>query len=67
MDSAIFLSEGQYFLGCTREAIGFTGKKEEFEKLGAVIIGVSPDTAKSYGLFIEKHNLTVLLLSAFRV
>ena len=49
--------------GCTKEAVGFTEKKEEFEKLGAVIIGISPDSPKSHGLFIEKHNLNVLLLS----
>ncbi len=49
--------------GCTKEAIGFTEKKEEFEKLGAVIIGISPNSPKSHGLFIEKHNLNVLLLS----
>ncbi len=49
--------------GCTREAKEFTEKKEEFEKLGAVIIGISKDSPKSHARFIEKHNLKILLLS----
>ncbi len=49
--------------GCTKEAIGFTEKKEEFEKLGAVILGVSPDSPKSHRNFIEKKNLGITLLS----
>ncbi len=49
--------------GCTKEAIGFTEKKAEFEKLGAEIIGISPDSPQSHGKFIEKHNLEILLLS----
>ena len=49
--------------GCTREAKEFTEMKEEFEKLGAVIIGVSKDSPKSHAKFIEKHNLGILLLS----
>jgi len=49
--------------GCTREAKEFTEMKEEFEKLGAVIIGVSKDSPKSHARFIEKHNLRILLLS----
>ena len=49
--------------GCTREAKDFSQKKEEFEKLGAVIIGISKDSPKSHARFIEKHNLKILLLS----
>ncbi len=49
--------------GCTKEAIGFTELKEEFEKLNAIIIGISPDSPKSHKRFIEKHNLNILLLS----
>jgi len=49
--------------GCTREAVGFTQKKEEFEKPNAVIIGISPDSPKSHRKFIEKHELGILLLS----
>ncbi|WP_025209512.1 peroxiredoxin [Hippea sp. KM1] len=49
--------------GCTREAVEFSQKKEEFERLGAVIIGISKDSPKSHARFIEKHNLSILLLS----
>jgi len=49
--------------GCTREAKEFSEKKEEFENLGAVIIGISKDPPKSHARFIEKHNLKILLLS----
>jgi len=49
--------------GCTREAQGFTEKLEEFEKLGAVILGISPDSPKSHRNFREKKNLRVTLLS----
>ena len=49
--------------GCTREAKEFTEMKKEFEKLNAVIIGISKDSPKSHAKFIEKHNLGILLLS----
>ena len=49
--------------GCTREATGFTEMKDEFEKEGAVIIGISKDSRKSHQRFIEKHGLDILLLS----
>ena len=46
---------------CTTEAVDFSALKAEFEKAGAVIIGVSPDPAKKHGKFAAKHNLTVAL------
>lgn len=49
--------------GCTKEAVGFTEKKEEFEKLGAIILGVSPDSPKSHRNFREKKGLNIKLLS----
>ena len=49
--------------GCTLEAIQFSELKDEFEKLNAVIIGVSTDSLASHKKFIEKHNLTVELVS----
>jgi len=30
--------------GCTTEALDFTAHLEEFEELGAVVLGVSPDS-----------------------
>lgn len=49
--------------GCTVEAIDFTGKLAEFEKLGAIVIGLSPDPVKKHEKFITKHDLKVALVS----
>jgi len=49
--------------GCTSQAVAFSEKKEEFEALGAVILGVSPDPIKSHVKFRAKHELTIDLLS----
>lgn len=49
--------------GCTAEAIEFSGLKNEFEKAGAVVIGISPDSAKSHAKFAQKHGLSVDLVS----
>ncbi|MDK2371765.1 MAG: thioredoxin-dependent thiol peroxidase [Candidatus Korarchaeota archaeon] len=49
--------------GCTQEAKDFTTLIEEFERLGAVVLGVSPDSVKSHKRFQEKHGLRVRLLS----
>ena len=37
--------------------------KSKFKKAGAVVIGVSPDSIKSHGNFINKHGLDLILLS----
>jgi peroxiredoxin Q/BCP len=47
--------------GCTREAIDFSGRKADFDALGAEIVGVSPDGARSHDKFKEKHGLTITL------
>ena len=47
--------------GCTTESIGFSQARGEFEKAGAVVVGVSKDTAKKHAKFREKHGLTVEL------
>lgn len=49
--------------GCTKEAIAFTELKPDFEKLGAVIIGISPDSPQSHDKFIAKHELGIRLAS----
>ena len=50
--------------GCTKEAIGFSERKVEFDALGAVVVGVSKDTAKSHGKFREKYGLAIELGSS---
>lgn len=49
--------------GCTTEAKDFTAYAKEFAELGADIIGVSPDSAKSHCKFIDKQDLSLKLLS----
>lgn len=49
--------------GCTKEAQGFTEAKAEFEKAGAVVVGVSKDTAGKHDKFVEKYGLDVILAS----
>ena len=49
--------------GCTTEAKEFSELLDEFEKEGAIVIGVSPDSPKRHCNFIEKHDLKVTLLS----
>jgi peroxiredoxin Q/BCP len=49
--------------GCTLEALDFTMNRDEFEKMGAVVLGVSPDSVKSHRSFCDKHGLSITLLS----
>ena len=43
--------------GCTAEAIAFNGLRDKFEAVGAVLLGVSPDSAKSHDKFKKKYEL----------
>ena len=47
--------------GCTKEAIAFTEQKAKFTRAGAVIIGVSKDSAAKHKKFADKHGLKVTL------
>jgi peroxiredoxin Q/BCP len=49
--------------GCTREAIEFRDIAKEFEKEGAIILGISKDSIKSHQKFKQKHQLPFTLLS----
>ena len=49
--------------GCTRQACAFASSYAEFERLGAVVIGVSRDSVSSHVKFAEKHSLPFVLLS----
>ncbi|MEO1958249.1 MAG: thioredoxin-dependent thiol peroxidase [Nautiliaceae bacterium] len=49
--------------GCTTEAKEFSELIDEFEKLGSIVIGISPDSPKRHSNFIQKHNLKITLLS----
>ncbi len=49
--------------GCTKEACEFTNNLKEFEKLGACVLGVSPDPPQRHRKFIAKYELKIDLLS----
>ncbi len=47
--------------GCTLEAQQFTEQKHELRKLGATVVGISPDDCASHRKFSEKYGLDVVL------
>lgn len=49
--------------GCTREAKDFTDLAAAFEKSGAAVFGISPDSVASHTKFRCKHDLAVRLLA----
>lgn len=49
--------------GCTREACAFRDRKKELEKLGAIVLGLSPDTTASHAKFRDKFDLNFPLLA----
>ncbi|SFV57280.1 Thiol peroxidase, Bcp-type [hydrothermal vent metagenome] len=49
--------------GCTTEACDFTASLPDFERLDAVVLGVSPDSPKKHRNFIEKRELKITLLA----
>ena len=48
--------------GCTTEACAFRDLKKEFEKQGAVVLGISPDDRDSHIRFAEKYDLSFPVL-----
>lgn len=49
--------------GCTREACAFRDQKTALTKLGAKVLGVSPDTVASHVKFRDKFQLNFPLLA----
>ena len=49
--------------GCTAEAIDFHAQAKAFEKAGAAILGVSPDSPASHAKFKAKHDIGLPLAS----
>jgi peroxiredoxin Q/BCP len=48
---------------CTAEAIDFTRLKGAFAEVGAVVIGISPDSLKKHANFKKKHGLETILVA----
>ena len=49
--------------GCTKEACAFRDRKSEIDALGAVVLGVSPDTVERHVKFRDKYTLNFPLLA----
>lgn len=49
--------------GCTKEACAFRDRSAELKKLGATVLGVSPDDVASHGKFRDKFKLNFPLLA----
>ena len=49
--------------GCTKQACGFAERYPQFQEKGAVVLGVSKDSAASHKRFEEKYGLPFTLLS----
>ena len=48
---------------CTVEACDFTEAISDFRGLGAIVLGISPDTPRKHRNFIAKNDLKVTLLA----
>ena len=49
--------------GCTTQACGIRDAYGEFERAGAVVLGVSPDGERSHARFKEEYELPFTLLA----
>ncbi|MCI8395009.1 thioredoxin-dependent thiol peroxidase [Acutalibacter sp. JLR.KK004] len=49
--------------GCTRQACAFGAAYEDFQKMNAVVIGISKDSVASHQKFAAKNDLPFILLS----
>jgi peroxiredoxin Q/BCP len=49
--------------GCTREACAFRDRSSELKKLGAKVLGISPDDVDSHVKFKNKYQLNFPLLA----
>lgn len=49
--------------GCTKEACSFRDRQSDFQKLGVVVLGVSPDGTESHQKFKQKFQLNFPLLT----
>jgi peroxiredoxin Q/BCP len=47
--------------GCTAEALAFSKDMKAFKAAGAVVVGISKDSAASHDKFKKKHGLAVTL------
>jgi peroxiredoxin Q/BCP len=63
LGQAVFLLLSGDTPGCTKQACGIRDSWGEFEKRGAVVLGVSPDNETSHVKFKQKFGLPFTLLA----
>lgn len=49
--------------GCTLQAADFSDHEDDFTKLGAIVVGISPDDCLTHAEFRDYHGLSIRLLS----
>ncbi len=49
--------------GCTTQACGVRDRRGDYQRAGAVVLGVSPDPVAKLEKFADKHGLAFALLS----
>ncbi len=49
--------------GCTREACDFRDSHQQLKRMGAQILGISPDDQQAHAHFAKKHRLSFPILS----
>jgi peroxiredoxin Q/BCP len=49
--------------GCTTEANDFKDRIKDFQKAGAVVVGVSKDSVTRHDKFVDKYDLPFVLVS----
>lgn len=47
--------------GCTKEAIDFTQHRPDFDRMDALVVGISPDDQDSHDKFKAKYDLDITL------
>jgi len=61
--AVIYFYPKDFTPGCTKEACNFRDSYEDFQELGAEVIGISNDSEKSHAKFSKKYKLPFVLLA----
>ena len=59
----VFFYPKDFTPGCTKEACSFRDHYQEFQDLGAEVVGISTDNENSHKKFASKYKLPFVLLS----
>ena len=59
----VFFYPKDFTPGCTKEVCSFRDKYQDFQELGAEVIGISSDSSDSHSRFAQKFDLPYRILS----